>query len=130
PPVPPTPAGGTPLEGPGDALPDLFAKKSAADPRDVVGTPRLFAPTPLGFVPTSPQLERVVGGYVAFSRPTSGTDRHRATTANIQDPENTRAAMGKQQILFDLQIADVTVTLAGVSVDEGSTQILVATQRA
>ena len=133
PPVPATPAGGDPPPGPGDALADVFTLKDETDPRDVrAGTGRLFASSALGHVPTSPKLERSVGVYVAFARPTQGDERHRITVDKIVDPDDARDAQdeGKQRIFFERQIADVAVKLAGDAVDEGSVKTLVATQQA
>lgn len=88
-----------------------------------------FSLAPRGFVPRSPTMEKTLSGYVAFSRP--GT--HRVTTRNditsAQQSADNHASEA-QPLFYDLNVADVAVTVAGQAVAEGGSVDLVPFQRA
>lgn len=138
-----TPASGTLLPaGAGDALPDALYAKSTTDPRLPLlpPTPISFAPTDRGLIPVSGALERTEGAYVAYSRP--GT--HRATIiegfsagvgTEVQDARSvvdSGAGFGRMDVtlFFDTAIADLTVTINGVPVNNDDDVTLVLTQAA
>ncbi len=122
---------------PGLAVADVFYAKNAAAPADVpgpaAGTPRRIMPANRGWIPTSKTLSRTQGMYVAFTTPTTGANRHRVTTDNaILSADEARHAQdeGKQKILYNVNVTDVTITLNGIAVTEGMTINLLRTQRA
>lgn len=138
-----TPVSGTLLPaGAGDALPDALYAKSTTDPRSPLSppTPTSFAPTDRGLIPVSGALERTEGAYVAYSRP--GT--HRATVieafaagvgTEVQDARSvvdSGAGFGLKDVtlFFDTAIADLTVTIGGVPVNNDDDVTLVLTQTA
>lgn len=141
PPATPPPGSSVLPPGAGDALPDALYAKGGADPRaPVVALPSAFAPTDRGLVPVSGALERAMGAYVAYSRP--GT--HRATII-----EGFAAALGNEvqsarrvvdegagfglmdvTLFFNETIADLTVTVGGVLVNNDDVVTLVSTQTA
>ncbi len=114
---------------PGEAVPDLLMQKNLADPRDAPGTaPRSLLAADRGWIPTSPVLQRASGVYVAFTQP----GRHRITAANnVSGAGDARDAQDRerQEIFFERDIADVTVTAAGGQIAEGDTLRLLQTQR-
>lgn len=119
------PAGATP----GQAVPDVFYAKSTADPTIApLNSPAGLGPSDRGFIPASALLERSYGMYVAYTSP--GT--HRATVdgntiglANGTEAQN----KNKQTLWFDSVVADVSVTVAGQTVNEGDTIDLVQKQQ-
>lgn len=138
------PGGSTTLPaGAGDAVPDALYAKSAGDPRlpSVTSTPSSFLPTDRGLIPVSGALERTEGIYVAYSRP--GT--HRATIletflagtlgTEIQDSRSvvdSGAGFGLMDVtlFFDTVIADIGVTIGGITVNNDDVVTLVLTQAA
>lgn len=106
--------------------------------------PAGVAPDDLAFVPGSPTLQRTLSAYVAFSRPgthrvTVRNDRANEllhpTTGEDEDPRGTGGAQdvqgrGRQSLFFDIEATPVTVTVAGIAVDDGDHLVLVPTQAA
>lgn len=120
---------------PGLAVPDAFFDKNVLDPRDVdttlTGLRRIMT-SDRGFVPMEPGIQRTLAGYMAFSRPTTGDDRHRVTirTTGGGDTEDRDAQdVGKQVIFFNVRVNDVTVTINGVTIAEDTPVTLLQTQR-
>lgn len=144
-----TPSPDSPAE-PGGAVPDVFMVKNTVNPAEpTADTPRGFVASAQGSIPVGPATERGMGVYVAFCR--GGPDQHRVTIHDFPLPVHSeedlkadkdawmedgavaaRAAhdASAQKVFFDLTVADVAVTLAGITVLEGRTVELVQTQRA
>ncbi len=119
---------------PGHGLPDVFFAKSTADPREPAATgARRFNVGMRGWVPMEPRIQRTMANYVAFTRPTTGNERHRMTIrTGLDNPAADRHAQdkGKQVIFYNVTVQDVTATVNGVAVAEGGTVRLLRTQRA
>lgn len=127
---------------PANALPDrLFTKNFNATLGDLPPGETLgFGPADLGTVPLSPALVRNPSAYVAFCRP----GLHRATipnrnfatlaaglTARDGVTEAFDAQLNdRQNLWFNINVRDVTVTVNGQPVAEGDTVALVQTQTA
>jgi hypothetical protein len=113
---------------PGWFLPDLFFPKQASgNPHAVTSwtpppagapaasVPAGFNPGPRGLIPRSPALELVLGMYAGFG----GAGRHRITVDDgIFIAADSREAHEKkrQTILFDVNVVDVGVSVAGTPV--------------
>ncbi|MGE4094563.1 MAG: hypothetical protein AB7G75_27410, partial [Candidatus Binatia bacterium] len=153
----PTPAAGTQepnlgaqsdaaIADPGRALPDIFVGKNLTAGANwnapSFTNPRSFAAADRGWIPTSPTLERTSGVYVAFTQPSTTTGstatQHRVTVTNSSQGVNLLQAQqgreadeeGLATLVYDLPVADVTVTVAGRALAEGDTFTFVPTQRA
>ncbi len=117
------------IADPANDLPDMLFAKRAADPTiNAVSGPDGFIPGGRGWLPSSAELQRSTGMYVAFSRP----GLHRLTVRNdVVGAAFGREAQarGRQQLWFDRTIAPVVVSLGGQIVAEGDTLTLVRTQR-
>lgn len=119
---------------PGRAVAELFTNRDG-DPRTLAnngGTamdPLGYAVSDLGSIPTSARLQRTLGGYIAFTRAGS----HRVTTVNtIEDAGRVADLVGdeRQPLYFEVTATDVTVVVAGQTVADGDTVVLVPFQRA
>jgi hypothetical protein len=134
------------VANPGLAVPDLFSLKNTSSPTAptfptppaAAGT-RSFSASNQGWIPTSPTLERACGMYVAFSQPTGAGQKHRITIENsstgtaINQAQQGREADEADKIgelIYDLDVQDVAVAVAGQTVNEGDTISLLQTQRA
>jgi hypothetical protein len=97
---------------PGLAVPDLFFNKGATTPLAITdNAPDGFRPGSSGYVPASARLERTLGMYAAFCLP----GQHRVTISNgLTSADEGRLAQeaGQQHLFFDVDIADVGVTVA------------------
>ncbi|HEY3485280.1 MAG TPA: hypothetical protein VGK49_07840, partial [Ilumatobacteraceae bacterium] len=108
---------------PGTFVAERFTVRDT-DPRPVPGGDRLgFETSLLGNVPVGRRVQKMLSSYVAFTRP--GT--HRVTTENgifgdqqALDAHNVGAQhvfAGGQTLFYDVTVSDVTVTVAGRTVD-------------
>jgi hypothetical protein len=130
----------------GVALPDVFTAKNLAvgavwDAPNLTG-PNSFAAANRGWIPTSITLERTCGIYVAFTRPSSTpastATQHRVTIVDSSNAGNiSQGQQGREadeadlaNLIYDLPVVDVAVTVAGRAVAEGDTLAFVPTQRA
>ncbi len=123
---------------PGLAVPDHYFRKAATAPLATTAAgPTGFAPAVAGYVPVSPRLERSFGMYVSFCR----AGQHRVTVPNgvtsavdaleAQEGDST-FGFGRQTIFFNVDVADVAVTVAGQAVaatltDDGAGNFLPGT---
>jgi hypothetical protein len=121
----------------GSALADPFFIKKTSDPRDLAtpsGSAAFAADVSVrGWVPMEPDIQRTMANYVAFSQPTTGTDRHRMTVrSGMATPSQDRHAQdaGRQRMFYNIQVDDVAVTINGVTLAEGAAVTLLETQRA
>jgi hypothetical protein len=72
---------------------------------------------PRGWVPVSARLERTEGVHVAFTRPNTPNQYKVTTTSGTANADDAQRA-GVSQTTFPLTIADVTVTVATLTVTE------------
>ncbi len=81
-------------------------------PTDPIG----FRPSDLGRVPERPRTERMISAYVSFTRPGD----HRVTTVDDAIFDDSLDAFNEeaQELFFDVTATDVTVTVAGQTVDD------------
>lgn len=123
-----------PARTPARAAADLFAAKLAGDPLQLdsaVKNPTGLTYTELAQVPEQPTALRHRSVYMAFTQP----GQHRLTTRNgIDSATSSQEArevqeQERQTIFFDVEALDVTVTLAGRTVNEGDTLDLLPMQR-
>ena len=118
---------------PGRGVPDLLYAKDLANPYAVgdSGTgENNFAASNAGWIPASDRLQLDSMMYVTFSRP-SGTAKHRVTVSQgIPSRADGIEASDYQPLVFDLEVRDVTVLLAGQAVANDATVRLVQGQRA
>jgi large repetitive protein len=145
--TPRAPNGGTqsdPARPIARAVPAVLAQPDPADPHtaEIVAAPRGLVPSDRALVPTSPTSERVLSTYVAFSRPGS----HRVTTGPVGGAERAQdlhdrghagthplefwEQQGLQTLYFDVEVAPVTVAIAGREVADGDTVELLVHQQA
>jgi hypothetical protein len=98
--------------------------------------PAAFLPAPSAFIPSTPNLERVIGAYTAFTRP--GTHRVSVrddigswfSAREAHEGGNSFGMTFRQPLLYDVVVSDVTVSVGGQNVANDDTVTLVATQRA
>ena len=117
-------------------MPDLLAFKNFTNPALLGTNPPGFVPMPLGWIPTSPTLERALCIYAAFTTP----GKHRVTVSNdismaqeareAHDGDTTYFIPHRQPIFFTVDAKDVTVTVYGQPATQDGTVVLVQTQRA
>jgi len=114
----------------GIQLPDWLVNKSPRNPTTPPATtPVGFLMTDLGWIPSSPELERSCGAYITFTRPGS----HFVTLNDaIPGAREAREAQEKkeQTIFYEKTVRDVTVKVAGQPKNNGDTVKLVQCQRA
>lgn len=110
-------------------VPDTLFAKDPADPTTpAASAPNGSMPTGRGRVPSSAQMQRSTGMYVAYCRP----GLHRATVLNgIFDGLKGRQAhdKGRQTLWVDKTVAPVVVSLNGQLVNDGDRVTMVQTQR-
>jgi hypothetical protein len=121
---------------PGRFVPDALTDKSTltggSPDRTTQTGPTSFAPNDLTFIPTSAALNQTVGMYAGFTRP----GLHRLTVQNggVKNLEARDAQEREvQTIWFDINVSDVTVTVAGqpfANQDPPATVSMVLLQRA
>jgi hypothetical protein len=123
-------AGDPDTTSPGRATPDALTIKNAANLVDAPALrPRSLGPSDRAWLPVSPTLQMNSGIYVAFNRP----GNHRLSLSDdISDGAEGRAVhdRGRQTILFNRTLQDVTVRVNGLVLAEGDTLPLLQTQRA
>jgi hypothetical protein len=112
-------------------VPDVFGIKRAPDPGVIVGggAPDGITPSATGLIPLSPTLQRALGCYVAWTRP----GEHRAVTSDgirTGDAQDLHDRATRQTLFFDITVDDVTVSIGGQPVAEGTTVTLVLMQSA
>lgn len=125
---------GAAATAPGSAVPDVFFDKSPADPREPNATaPRCFDVSMRGHVPMEAGIQRTMANYVAFTRPTTGTERHRMTirgglNGGVNSDRHAQDE-GKQVLFYNITVVDVTTRVNGITIPEGGTARLLVTQR-
>jgi len=101
---------------PGTFVAEDFTVRDS-DPRLIPGGDTLgFSSSDLGHVPVSARVLQMVSSYFAFTRP----GEHRVTTSNdIDDAQSSVDAFEaeRQTLFLDISVSDVTVTIAGQTVD-------------
>jgi hypothetical protein len=109
-------------------VPDVLVQRNLLEPLLLaVGTPDRVLPADLARLPAEAGLQRNVGVHVGFSRPGA----HRVTVGTLPDAASAAEAQteGRQTILFDKTVVDVTVKAAGRTLAEGDTLKVVPCQR-
>ncbi|PZW43010.1 YD repeat-containing protein [Humitalea rosea] len=109
-------------------VPDVLVQRNFLEPLLLTaGTPDRVLPADLARLPAEAGLQRTTGVHVGFSRPGA----HRVTVGNLPFAASAGEAQteGRQTILFDETVGDVTLRAAGRSLAEGDTLKLVPCQR-
>ena len=109
-------------------VPDVLVQRNLLEPLLLTATlPDRVLPADLARLPAEAGLQRTAGVHVGFSRPGA----HRITVGDLPFGADAGEAQteGRQTILFDKTVGDVTLRAAGRSLAEGDTLKVVPCQR-